>query len=110
MGLFSFLFGGKQARRKPVVKPAPAAPPPAAAAGPIARVADAPVAAAPGLAPGVRQAQLRLKLAASLRTGKHGVAYDAARALADIQVRAGRKTVARVWQQQADRIKASMTA
>jgi hypothetical protein len=98
MGLFSFLFGGKKkakAEGAPVVvnKAAPVA---------TVSVTPAPVAA------GVLQAKLRLKLAASLRAGQHEAAYEAAKGLADIQTRAGRRHVARGWQQQADRIKASM--
>lgn len=112
MGLFSFLFGGKKFKEaapkaaavkdaatkdKAAVKPAPAA--------------VAPIEAAPVIVgQGVTQARLRLKLAASLRTGQTAAAYEAAKALADIQVRAGRKTVARVWQQQADEIKAGLGA
>jgi hypothetical protein len=51
-----------------------------------------------------------LKLAASLRTGNRMAAYESARALADIQLRAGRKTVARVWQKQADQLKVELSA
>lgn len=103
MGLFSFLFGGKTkkagaqtpAKLAVVQKPAPAAT--------VSIVAAAPP-------PGVAQARLRLKLAASLRSGEHAAAYEAAKGLADIQTRAGRLTAARGWRQQADRIKASMSA
>lgn len=62
------------------------------------------------VATGVAQAKLRLKLAASLRAGQAAVAYEAATGLAEIQVKAGRPTVARVWQVQAERIKAGMAA
>lgn len=97
MGLLSFLFGGKKDKAKAVVKPkaeqvVTAAPP--ATYVPVSATA------------GVVQAKLRLKLAASLRAGEHAAAYEAARGLADIQIRAGRKTVARAWQEQAERIKA----
>lgn len=108
MGLFSFLFGGKkkEAAAKPVAeKPVKAG----AKAAPVAAKtveAIAPVV----ISQGVVQAKLRLKLAASLRSGQSMAAYEAARALADIQVRAGRKTVARVWLQEADRIKATLGA
>jgi hypothetical protein len=97
MGLLSFLFGGKKDKAKAAPKlkadqvvttPSP--------------VAYVPVSATAG----VIQAKLRLKLAASLRAGEHAAAYEAAKSLADIQIRAGRKTVARSWQQQAERIKA----
>ena len=106
MGLFSFLFGGKKTKPKATEAAKPAAPAKAAVV-----VANAAEAAAPiAISAGVVQAKLRLKLAASLRTGEQAAAYEAAKALADIQVRAGRKTVARVWQQQAERIKAGMAA
>lgn len=112
MGLFSFLFGGKKAKAKaevaPAAKPATAKPATAKAAPVVAKAAE--VAAPIVISPGVVQAKLRLKLAASLRTGEQAAAYEAAKALAEIQARAGRKTVARVWQQQADRIKAGMVA
>jgi hypothetical protein len=104
MGLFSFLFGGKKDKAKP---PAKAASPTrgvveeAAPAMPAAPVAYTPASATGGVA----QAKLRLKLVASLRSGDHPAAYQAARSLADIQTRAGRKMVARTWQQQAERIK-----
>lgn len=109
MGLFSFLFGGKKAKAKSV-EAAPAAKPAASAKTPPVVVKAAEASAPIAVAPGVVQAKLRLKLAASLRTGERAAAYEAAKALAEIQVRAGRKTVARVWQQQADRIKAEMAA
>lgn len=107
MGLFSFLFGGKKKAkteaRPPVTQAAAVTPPPLAAAQPSAPPP-------PAIPAGVMQAKLRLKLAASLRTGEHAAAYEAARGLADIQIRAGRKTVARVWQQQADRIRETLSA
>ena len=109
MGLFSFLFGGKKSRDKPASKPAAEKPIKADKASAV--VAKTPAAIAPvAIAPGFVQAKLRLKLAASLRSGHTAVAYESAKALADIQVRAGRNTVARVWQQQADRIKADLSA
>jgi hypothetical protein len=97
MGLLSFLFGGKKEKAKAASKPK--AEQVVAAPSPVAYV---PVSATTGVA----QAKLRLKLAASLRAGEHAAASEAARGLADIQIRAGRKTVARVWQEQAERIKA----
>ncbi len=110
MGLFSFLFGGKKSTAKAAVKPAAEKPAKVekANAQVIAKTAEAvvPVVSAPGIV----QAKLRLKLAASLRSGHTAIAYESAKALADIQVRAGRKTVARVWQKQADRIKAELSA
>ena len=104
MGLFSFLFGGGKSKAKPAAKAAakPAVADKAPAAATAMAVAYAPVSATAGVA----QAKLRLKLVASLRSGDHPTAYEAAQGLADIQVRAGRKTVARVWQRQAERIKA----
>jgi hypothetical protein len=104
MGLFSFLFGGKkkakdEASAAPVVAVKPAT------------TAAIIVAAEPVAAPaGVVQAKLRLRLAASLRSGAHAAAYAAARDLADIQTKAGRKTAARVWSEQAERIRASLAA
>ena len=110
MGLISFLFGGKKSKdtaaAKPVAAKAAKAEKPSASVMTRASEATAPVA----IAPGIVQAKLRLKLVASLRSGHTAVAYESAKALADIQVRAGRKTVARVWQQQADRIKAELSA
>ena len=117
MGLFSFLTGGKKKEAKAV--PVTAAP---VAVKPTVAEAKAEVALAKAIAPivvpepvkvaatGVAQAKLRMKLAASLRAGQHAVAYEAATGLADIQVKAGRPTVARVWQVQAERIKAGMAA
>ncbi len=121
MGLFSFLTGGKKKEAK--AAPATVAPPPSkpqvietiaevaptmasAPVAPVAIITPAEVTAATGL----QQAKLRLKLAASLRAGQHMAAYEAARGLADIQVKAGRPTVARVWQVQADRLKAQLAA
>lgn len=110
MGLFSFLFGGKKSKDKPAAKPA-AEKPAKPAKTPAAVMAKASEAVVPvAIAPGIVQAKLRLKLVASLRSGHTAVAYESAKALADIQVRAGRKTVARVWQKQADRIKAELSA
>lgn len=101
MGIFSFLFGGKK-KAKPEAKPAVVD-----KTAPTASVViTAPV--APSV--GVTQAKLRLKLAAALRARDHAAAYDAAKGLADIQLRAGRRHVARGWQQQADRIKEGMAA
>lgn len=100
MGLLSFLFGGKKDKARSAAK-APAT----------KQTAEKPAAAPTAYTPvsataGVAQAKLRLKLVASLRSGEHAAAYEAAKGLADIQIRAGRKTVARSWQQQAERIKA----
>jgi hypothetical protein len=104
MGLFSFLFGGKkkakaEAPAKPVVAQKPATTPTAiVSAEPVATPA------------GVMQAKLRLRMAASLRSGEHAVAYEAAQRLADIQTKAGRKTAARVWSEQAEKIRANIAA
>jgi hypothetical protein len=104
MGLFSFLFGGKK-------KPKAEAPVKAAVAEkPAVKAAASTVAAPVSMPAGVVQAKLRLRMAASLRTGEHAAAYEAARALADMQAKAGRKTAARVWVMQAERIKASLPA
>ena len=120
MGLFSFLTGGKkkEAKAAPVKVATPVAEKPTvvekkaeAALSKAAAPAPMPVSApAAMVATGVAQAKLRLKLAASLRAGQAAVAYEAATGLAEIQVKAGRPTVARVWQVQAERIKAGMAA
>lgn len=107
MGLFSFLFRGKKkAKAAPVAA--------ATVAKPVVEKQAAEPAAASGgtivAAPGVVQARLRLKLAASLRTGERAAAYEAAKGLAAIQAKAGRSTCARVWTQQAERIKAGLAA
>ena len=122
MGLFSFLTGGKkksdkaapvkvaaQAAEKPTVveKKAEAALFKAATPAPAQAVVSAPAAM---VATGVAQAKLRLQLVASLRAGQAAKAYEAATGLAEIQVKAGRPTVARVWQVKAERIKAGMAA
>ena len=57
-----------------------------------------------GAAPGAEQVKLRLKLAAAKRTGQTAAAYAAAKGLADIQAKAGRRLGARLWAQEADRI------
>jgi hypothetical protein len=102
MGLFSFLFGGKKAATKPTnvvvaQKPATASPV-------IVSVESA------GPPAGAVQAKLRLKLAASLRSGERAAAYEAAKGLAEIQTKAGRNTAARVWREQAEKIKAGLAA
>ena len=104
MGLFSFLFGGKKNKAKPVAEVT------SPTCGEVEKTASAlsaaPVAYTPASATGgVEQAKLRLKLVASLRSGDHPAAYQAARGLADIQTRAGCKMVARTWHRQAERIK-----
>lgn len=101
MGLFSFLFGGKK-KATPPARPV-VLEPPAPAAAVISSSAVAP-------SIGATQAKLRLKLAAALRSGELGTAYEAAKGLADIQARAGRHNTAREWRQQADRIKATLLA
>lgn len=101
MGLFSLLFGGKKDKARAASRPA-AKPVEKAASAPSVGLAYVPASATAGVA----QARLRLKLVTALRNRAHTAAYEAARGLADIQLRAGRKTVARVWQQQAERIKA----
>ena len=121
MGLFSFLTGGKKKEATPspvVVAPSPSKPTiaetkaeaalakAATPMAPVAVMAAAEVIAATG----VMQAKLRLKLAASLRARQHMDAYEAARGLADIQVQAGRPNVARLWQVQANALKAQLSA
>jgi len=120
MGLFSFLTGGKKkaAKAEPVKAAAPVAEKPTIAE----KKAEAAMSKAATPAPaavsqpkamvttGMAQAKLRLQLVASLRAGQAAKAYEAATGLAEIQVKAGRPTVARVWQVKAERIKAGMAA
>ncbi|HVY89079.1 MAG TPA: hypothetical protein VG942_09445 [Hyphomonadaceae bacterium] len=117
MGLFG-LFGGKKKDEAKVVsaaptsaphgKPSPSKAEPAKAptAKPVA-TAGPPVAAIVPSLSGVGQVKLRLKLVHSLRAGEHAAAYAAATGLADIQAKAGRRTQARAWREQAERIKAN---
>jgi hypothetical protein len=110
MGIFSFLFGGKKPKDKAALNPTVEKPAKVekSATDVVPKTGEA---AAPAeISRGVLQAKLRLKLSASLRTGDRMVAYESARALADIQLRAGRKTVARMWQKQADQLKAELSA
>jgi len=120
MGLFSFLSGGKKKEQKAAPVKA-TAPEPVAAAPVVAKVAERKAEppskgvepATPPVvvtATGVAQAKLRLKLAASLRAGQRAAAYEAATRLAEIQTRAGRPTMARVWKIQAAKIRAGMAA
>lgn len=107
MGLFSFLFGGKKkAATRAAEKPTSMERQIAAVPQPAAKA----MVAAPMTAAGVAQAKLRLKLAASLRSGERAAAYEAAKGLAEIQVKAGRKTAARVWSEKAERIRAGLSA
>jgi hypothetical protein len=111
MGLFN-LFGGKkkdEAKGKPVeAKPAAAASAKPAASAPAGRSAVQIAAAASES--GVAQVKLRLKLAASLRAGEHAEAYKAAKDLAAIQAKAGRRVGARMWAAEAERILAKQEA
>jgi hypothetical protein len=112
MGFFN-LFGGK---KKEAAKPAEARPAVEAKAKPVVGAAPAPAAKpAVQIAPaasesGVKQVKLRLKLAASLRAGEHAEAYKAAKDLAAIQAKAGRRVGARVWAAEAERILAEQEA
>lgn len=110
MGLFSFLFGGKKKAKAAAKASAAPAPAPTGTPLPVVAAKVSVSAPPPAIPAGVVQAKLRLKLAASLRTGAHAAAYEAAKGLADIQIRAGRKTVARIWQQEAERIRETMSA
>jgi hypothetical protein len=115
MGLFSFL-GGKKKEKALAAKPAPVAESRPSmtekkAEAALAKAASVP--AAPQViatAKGVAQAKLRLKLAASLRAGERAAAYEAAKGLADIQAKAGRRVGARVWSVEAERIKSGIAA
>lgn len=110
MGLFSFLLGGKKSKAKATSKSAaekaPKVEKPSASVAARLSENSGPVV----ISQGILQAKLRLKLVASLRNGHSAAAYEAAKTLADIQVRAGRMTVARVWQRQADQIEAELNA
>ena len=106
MGLFN-LFGGKKkdeakAAPKPAETPAKVAEASAKPAPPTAKAA--PQVALAASEAGIKQVKLRLKLAASLRAGEHGAAYRAAKDLAAIQAKAGRRVGARVWTAEAERI------
>jgi hypothetical protein len=98
MGLFN-LFGGKKKDEAKAAKPveamaAASEKAPAPATQVVLAMSDA----------GVKQVRLRLRLAASLRAGEHAEAYRAAKDLAAIQARAGRRVGARVWAAEAERI------
>jgi len=111
MGLFN-LFGGKKKEEGKAAKPVEAKavetkPAPASAK---ATPAPAQQIAVAGSDAGVKQVKLRLKLAASLRAGEHAEAYKAAKDLAAIQAKAGRRVGARVWTAEAERILAQQEA
>jgi hypothetical protein len=111
MGLFSKLFGG--GKKAGVVRAEAPAPTPAQAVkttvmGRQLSVPAAPPAAATASGTGVVQVRLRLKLAASLRAGEDEAAYQAAKGLADMQAKAGRRTGARIWRVEAERILARL--
>lgn len=95
MGLFN-LFGGKKKAAPAPVKAVPAPPVTSISAPAPARTNSTAVA----------QVKLRLKLAHALRTGERDAAFEAAEALAAIQAEAGRRTQARVWREEAERIAA----
>lgn len=105
------LFGNKkkkeEAKAGPVVAKAAAKVEPAKAVAPVT-AAPAPVAAAatPAMmaAVGAEQVKLRLRLVAAVKSGETAAAYRAAKGLADIQARAGRRIGAKKWAQQAERI------
>jgi hypothetical protein len=91
MGLFN-LFGNKKKEARPPKGKSSAA--------------ASEVLALPAVAPA--QVKLRLKLAQSLRTRRAPAAYEAAKQLAAIQLKAGRRVGARVWTAEAERIKAQL--
>jgi hypothetical protein len=112
MGLFNLFGGKKKDETKPVkveaaavkaeAKPAKADSKPAKAARPLA---PEPLAAS---ASGAAQVKLRLKVAQSLRSRRVAAAYEAAKELAAIQAKAGRRVGARMWTAEAERIKAGL--
>lgn len=111
MGLFN-LFGGKKKDEAKAAKPVEvkAAETKPAPSSPTTAPAPAPQIALAGSGTAVKQVKLRLKLAASLRAGEHGEAYKAAKDLAAIQAKAGRRVGARVWTAEAERILARQEA
>jgi hypothetical protein len=116
MGFFSNLFGGGKAK-EPKAAPVKAAPAKAEAAPAAAKVeakasaktaTKAEVIAPPVSSTGASQVKLRLKLAAASRAGDIESAYYAAKSLADIQAKAGRRVGERIWREEAERIITSM--
>jgi hypothetical protein len=107
MGLFN-LFGGKKKDEAKAAKPVEAKA--AEAKSAVSSVKTAPQIALAMSDAGVKQVKLRLKLAASLRAGEHAEAYKAAKDLAAIQAKAGRRVGARVWMAEAERILAKQEA
>ena len=105
MSLFN-LFGGKkkdEAKAAPKPVEVPKATEPSAKPAPAAAKLAVQIALAASES-GIAQVKLRLKHAASLRSGEHGKAYRAAKDLAAIQAKAGRRVGARVWAAEAERI------
>jgi hypothetical protein len=122
MGLFN-LFGGKKkddarAATAPAAKSAQPAPRTVEARAnatelPAATTTQAKMFEEAGLpvsASALTQVRLRLKLASSLRSGEHAKAYEAAKGLADMQAKAGRRVGARIWTAEAERILAKQEA
>jgi len=98
MGLLSFLFGNK---KTPAVSAVPQRP----SAELIAGAPDTAIVEDVQRPPtGVLQARVRLRMAAAMSRGRHADASDAARQLADMQAKAGRRVAARIWSEQARRI------
>lgn len=111
MGLFNLFGGKKKDEAKPDPKPAAPVKAEAKPAKIDAKTAKPPKSAAPEVfvlsASGLAQVKLRLKVAQSLRTRRASVAYEAAKELAAIQAKAGRRMGARKWTAEANRILAS---
>ncbi len=106
MGFFSNLFGGgkpKEAKAAPAAAGTKAVEPVKAEAAKAVVSAPAP-AVLKGESTGAVQARLRLRLAAAARSGDVEAAYYAAKGLADIQAKAGRRVGARIWREEAERI------
>ena len=106
MGLFNLFGGKKKDEAKAAPAPAKDAAPAAKSAPPKPEKTPQPAPAASAPPTGSTQVKLRLRLVHSLRSGEHAAAYEAAKSLADIQAKAGRRTGARVWRDEAERIKA----
>lgn len=126
MGFFSNLFGGGKPKQAKTSSDRPAgagadviristvrAPPKQAAAASAASslppaVPEPRVALSQAGANGFGQVRLRMRLVAAQRTGDFKTAYEAARGLEAIQIKAGRRVGARIWREQAEQFEAGL--